>query len=470
MNKKVVWLGFGVFVVLGLIVGLVMPFQPKLDPLGHRVLMALLITIGFWIFKPAGVSFTAAGSLFMGALLAMGLAAAKVFSGFTSAAVWTLIPALFFGFVLSKTGLGKRIAYLGMKNTQLSYPGILIMWAVIGVVLSILTPSITVRVIIVTPIAMNCAALCTLEKGSKGRSLILLTAWAMAIIPGTGWISGSLGGPIISGFFAGVAELGAVDFNTWFRVAMLPSVLVSMLLLILGYFILKPQNPLNISRDTFNDEYKKLGSMTRDEKVGAVILSVAFAFLATASIHRLSDAAVCLTALFALCISGVIKTPEISSGISWDLVMFFGVAMSLSTIFAVSGISAWLPTMLVPVFAPLAHNPWLFCFAVVIVLFAWRFIDVAIMIPTMAILVPILPQVGAVIGVNPLVWIPLFNMAYCCFFLSYQNVFAVVAEANMGGNGWTAEHFFRYGIAYLVACLLTLVVAIPYWSSLGLFN
>ncbi|MGI6119528.1 MAG: hypothetical protein ACOYIB_02985, partial [Desulfosporosinus sp.] len=50
---------------------------------------------------------------------------ATVFSGFTSPALWTLIPALFLGFVLAKTGLGKRIAYLGMKSTKLSYAGIL---------------------------------------------------------------------------------------------------------------------------------------------------------------------------------------------------------------------------------------------------------------------------------------------------------------------------------------------------------
>lgn len=470
MNKKVACIGFGIFTLLGLIIGISMPFQPELSSLGHHVLMILLITIGFWIFKPAGISFTASGALFMGALLAMGLKPTQVFSGFTSSAVWTLIPALFFGFVLSKTGLGKRIAYLGMKNTKLSYSGILIMWAVIGVVLSILTPSITVRVVIVTPIAMNCAELCGLERGNRGRSLILLTAWVMAIIPGTGWTSGSLGGPIISGLYAGVSELGPVDFNTWFRVAMLPAAIVSILLLVFGYIVLKPSEPLKISHETFNEEYKKLGAMTRVEKVGGSILLIAFAFLATASIHKLPDAAICLTALFALCAMGVIKTPEINSGISWDLVMFFGVAMSLSTIFSVAGISAWLPTMLVPLFVPLAHNPWLFCFAVIITLFIWRFIDVAIMIPTMAILVPILPQVAAVTGVNPLIWIPIFNMAYCSFFLSYQNVFAVVAEANMRENGWTTGHFFRYGMAYFAACLITLLVAIPFWSFQGMFT
>ncbi len=470
MSKRVVWVGFGIFIVLALAVGLGLPFSPGLDVRGHRVLMALLVTIGFWIFKPAGISYAASGSLFMAALLALGFAPAQVFTGFTSTAVWSLIPALFFGFVLSKTGLGKRIAYLGMKSTKLSYPGILIMWAVIGVVLSILTPSITVRVVIVTPIALNCADLCGLKNGSKGRSLILLSAWAMAVIPGTGWSTGSLGGPIISGLYAGVPELGVVDFGSWFKIAMLPAACISILLLVGGYLVLKPEAPLAISRETFIAEYKKLGVMSKAEKMTAMILTGTFIFLATSSVHKLPDAAICLTALFALAACGIIKTPEISSGISWDIVMFFGVAMSLSTVFVASGVSAWLSGILVPVFQPLAHNPWLFCFTVIAVMFLWRFIDVAIMIPTMAILVPVLPQIALVTGVNPLVWVSLFCMGFNSYFLSYQNVFALVAEANMKEDGWTAGHFLRSGIVYTAACFITLIVAIPYWSSLGMFT
>jgi len=463
------WIGFGLFLALGLLVGIAMPFQPQLNALGHRVLMALLITIGFWIFKPAGISYAASGSLFMAVLLALGFKAGTVFTGFTSTAVWSLIPALFFGFVLSKTGLGKRIAYLGMKSTKLSYPGILIMWAVIGVVLSILTPSITVRVVIVIPIAMNCVELCGLKQGSKGRSLILLTAWAMALIPGTGWSTGSLAGPIISGLYAGVAELGPIAFNNWFKIVMLPAALISVIMLVAGYYVLRPSEPLSISKDTFAEEYLKLGYMSINEKISGSILLIAFAFLATSSVHRIPDAAICLTALFALVATGTIKTPEISSGISWDLVMFFGVAMSLSTVFVASGVSKWLSTVLVPLFEPLAGNPWLFVFVVMTALFLWRFIDIALLIPTMAILVPILPQIAAATGVNPQVWVSLFCIALNSCFLGYQNMFALVAEANMQGKGWTAGHLTRYGVLYFIASLVSLLVAVPYWISIGMF-
>ncbi|SMC47488.1 SLC13 family permease [Papillibacter cinnamivorans] len=470
MNKKVVWIGFSLLLLLGLYIGIALPFTPALDPLGNRVLMMLLITVGIWIFKPLGISQATGGCLFAASLLIMGVAPAKIFSGFTSTAVWTLIPALFFGFVLAKTGLGRRIAYLGMKYARLTYPGILFIWVVIGVVLSLLTPSITVRVVIITPIAMNCVDLCHLEEKSRGRSLVLLTAWAMALIPGTGWLTGSLNGPILSGLYAGVPELGPIDSAAWLSVAMLPAALISVLVVVGGYIVLRPADRLNIQKDAFLLEYKKLGPMSRDEKITMLILVGACLFFATSSLHKIPDAAVCLVAFFLLVVLGVIRPQEINTGINWDLMIFYGVAMSLSAVFQAAGVSAWLSDLLVPLFAPISGSPWLFILALMPILFLLRFIDIALFVPSLAVLVPILPQVFQVYGVHPLVWIPLFNIAINACFMSYQNVFALIAESNMQGRGWVPSHFTRFGVVYFVSSMLALLVAIPYWISMGLFS
>jgi di/tricarboxylate transporter len=168
------------------------------------MLVGILITLCIWIFKPFKLPY-AAGGLFL-AMFALavggfdpgsGLTSATVFSGFTHSATWTLIPALFFGFALAKTGLGKRIAMGIIKIFKPSYMSLVFAWVIIGVVLSILTPATTVRVAIVIPIAMQCCELCKLEKGSKGSSLIMLTAFSMALIPGAGWLTGVVWGPFV---------------------------------------------------------------------------------------------------------------------------------------------------------------------------------------------------------------------------------------------------------------------------------
>lgn len=470
MNKKLSLIGFMCFGILGLSVGIGAPFQPDLDQRAHLIVMMLLITIGLWIFKPLQIPFSISSALFMAFILALGIPANIVFSGFTGSAVWVLIPALFFGFVLTKTGLGKRIAYFGMKYAPLSYGGLLFMWALIGIVLSTLTPSITVRVVIITPIALNCANICNLPAGSKSRSLVLLTAWSMAVIPGTGWLTGSLAGPILNGFFSSVSGLGPISFNDWIRVSFLPVTILTILTVLGGYLFLRPSEPLILSKEAFKLEYDKLGKMSKPEKFTGAILIASFFMFVTNSLHHIPDTATCLIALFLLTAAGVINAREVSTGIGWDLVIFIGSATGLSAIFAHSGISQWISTILVNALAPVAGNPWLFVYAILLIMFLWRFVDIATFIPTMAIISAVLPQIADAYGISPLVWVPLITIAMNAFFLSYQNMFALVAETNLADRGWTSRHLSRYGTAYFIASMLTMLVVIPYWISIGMFQ
>jgi di/tricarboxylate transporter len=190
INPKLIL--FWLFVIAGLLVGFLNPWSPALNPLGHKVLMGLIIAVGLWVFKPWDIPFSVTGCLLMMIYLVFGITPDKVFSGFTSSALWVLLPALYFGYVLVKTGLGKRISYLVIKAFNPSFISLILAWVVIGLLLSALTPSITVRVAIVMPLALSCVEVCKLEKGSNGRALILLTAWAMALLPGTGWLTGAL--------------------------------------------------------------------------------------------------------------------------------------------------------------------------------------------------------------------------------------------------------------------------------------
>jgi len=62
----------------------------------------------------------------------------------------------------------------------------------------------------------------------------------------------------------------------------------------------------------------------------------------TGRIHHIPDAATCLAGIFLLTVTGVLNGTEIGSGISWDLVIFIGVAMSFGAVFGDTGISEWL--------------------------------------------------------------------------------------------------------------------------------
>ncbi|MCL2079295.1 MAG: SLC13 family permease [Oscillospiraceae bacterium] len=474
MNKiKISVIGSGLILLLAAAVMIAQPFSAGLNSSAHFMLGGILITLGIWIFKPFDLPY-AVGGLFL-ALFALaiggfmpesGLSSATVFSGFTHSAMWTLVPALFFGFALAKTGLGKRIAMGIIKVFKPSYPTLVLGWVIIGVVLSVLTPATTVRVAIVIPIAMQCCELCKLKKGSKGNSLIMLTAFSMALIPGAGWLTGVVWGPFIQGT-AGLGPL--VDFNSWFMVMFVPTLIAAALLVLGSLLILKPKEaiPPEAAGAIKN---QKLGKMGAKEIITALILVVVFGFFVTASLHGISSAVLCLAAVFLFFVFGVLEPGDFNTGVNWDMIIFIAMALSLGGILNATGISVWLSGIIVPALEPIAGNPWIFMFVIMTIMFIIRFADVAIFLPTIAVIAPILPEIAQAYNISPLVWIAVFMFAGNAFFMNYQNVWAMMSKAMAGDRIWTNKHLGVYGLIYFAACLLSLLAAIPLWNSFGFFG
>ena len=464
------YLGSGLLVLAAIIIMMVKPFSAGLSDTAQLMLGGILIALSIWIFKPFNLSFSAGGVFLAFFALALGLKPAVVFSGFTQSAIWTLVPALFFGFTLQKTGLGKRIALAIIKLFKPSYISLTFAWVLIGLILSLLTPSSTVRVAIMIPIAVQCCELCKLQKGSKGNSLILLTAFGMAIIPGSGWMSGVLWGPIISGMINAVPSTqGLVTFNTWFDVLFLPVVITTVLLIAGSLLVLKPKEKL--SKEAIDAIKGEKGlKISRHEIIAGIILTAVFVMFLTSSFHGLPDATVCLAAVFLLFMSGVLDPKDFNSGVNWDLIVFIAIALSFSAIFNETGISKWLAGIVVPALAPIAGDPFLFMFCVMAFVFLWRFFDVALFIPTIAILVPILPSIQEAYQISPLVWLFIFVMAGNSFVMAYQNMWAMMSRAIAGDRAFTNKHLGIYGIIYCIACLIALAVVIPMWINAGLFG
>ena len=467
---KLSYLGSGLLFLAASMILLLQPFSANLSGAGQFMLGGILIALSIWIFKPFKLSYSAGGIFLAFFALALGLSPAVVFSGFTQSAIWTLIPALFFGLTLHKTGLGKRIAVAIIKLFQPSYLSLVIAWVIIGVLLSLLTPSSTVRVAIMIPIAVQCCELCKLEKGSKGNSLILLTAFSMAILPGSGWMSGVLWGPIISGMINAVPDtLGLVTFSNWFSVLFIP-VTVSTILLVAGSLLaLHPKEKL--SKDAIDAIREQAAAkISRLEIIAGLVLVTVFILFLTNRFHGLPDAAVCLAAVFVLFLTGVLEAGDFNTGVNWDLIVFIAIALSFSAIFSETGISRWLAGIVVPALAPVAGNPYVFMFAIMTFVFLWRFFDVALFIPTIAILVPILPAVQEAYGISPLVWLFVFVMAGNSFVMAYQNMWAMMSRSIAGDRAFTHQHLGIYGMLYFAACFLALLVAIPLWIGAGLFG
>lgn len=460
--------GVTIFVLIGLIIGIIRPFT-GLVPQGHHMLAIVIIALGLWIFRPGNLPYLAGGTLIIGGGLAFGLPFNVVTAGYFSSAVWVLIPALYFGYALQKTGLGKRVAYFVLKSFEPSYPSLIVSWFIIGVLLSALTPSITVRIAIVMPIALSIIEACKLNARSRGAALISLVAWAMAVLPGTGWLTGSLWGPIMVGFFP--AEMKPLaTFEAWFQIMALPWLIITVIFVLLVYLILKPKEPLGIQRNTFREQYAALGKISHHELLTAIILFASLIAFTTEKYHHIPTAAVALLGFFFLIIFRIITVPEISSGVNWDVINFFGVTISLSTIFDKAQVASWIGPKLEPSILSLATNPLMFLITLTIVFWLIRFIDVPWGYTTIALTAALLIPLYNQFGLHPVLVSVGLIAAGNCFFLNYQQPFMMVGESILQGKGWDNSHVILAGLAYAVAVIASILISFPYWKMIGVIR
>jgi anion transporter len=458
-------IGVILVILTALMLSFVKPFN-GLAPLGHYVIAALMITLAFWIFKPGGIPFLVGSAILVAGGLTLGLKYSVVASGFVSSAGWILIPALYFGFVLQKTGLGRRIAYLVLKSFTPSWATMALSWFIIGLLLSALTPSITVRLAIVMPIALGVIDACRQKYNSNGSAYIALIAFGMCIFPGTGWLTGSLGGPIMIGFLP--PELRSLaTFNAWFRILALPWFIVTAVYVLLIYLLMKPKEPIRITLDTFRKQYAELGPVTRQEIIAALILLGALLLFTTETWHGIPTAATALLALVLLFLFRIITPDEIGTGANWDVIMFFGVALSLSTILVEAKVTAWIAPALEAGMLALAPNPLLFMMVATFGVFLIRFVDVPWGYSTIALTTTVLIPAWNQFGIHPLVATFAYLAGINFFLLGYQQPWVLMAEGIIRNRGWAAGHIFTAGFCYIVAVAVALLVSVPYWRMIG---
>ena len=279
-------------------------------------------------------------------------------------------------------------------------------------------------------------------------------------------MTGSLSGPIMMGFLP--AELRPLaTFENWFKIMALPWFTITVVYVVLVYLFMKPNVEIGIPRDTFERQYVELGPITRQEIVTAIILLGALVLFTTERWHGIPTAASAMMVLILLLLFGIVEAREIGTGANWDIIVFFGVSLSLSTIFMDGQVSSWIAPLLEPALLPLAPNPLLFMAVATSGMLFLRFIDVpwgySVIALTVTLLIPLWHQ----FGIHPLVVTFAYLAGLNFFLLEYQQPWVLMAEGIIGHRGWAAGHVFAAGLCYIVAVAAALMVSVPYWRMIG---
>lgn len=455
------WLGLGLAMLVGLIV-MLMPTPEGLTLTGQRVLAITAFTVLLWVFQVLNNGI--ASVLMMALMIPAGVRPPDALSGFSAGSWWILVSVLFYGCAMKNTGLAQRISYYILSLFPATYNGILSAFFVVGLVLAMGIPSMTVRTAIMVPIAWAVVQSLGIKPGSKGSALIILTTVEMAVVPGVGLLLSSLNGPVIQKVFQD-KNLPLTYFG-YAAVMAIPTLLICILIIIANQIVLKPEAPLSVSSGFAKKELLALGGMKQTELITAIVVIASIAMWATDRYHGLPSFVVGMIGLAIFGLAGIIKDQDMGTGVSWTLLLFIGGVFSLANVIQAVKITDWLGGYFIPVALQMSSNTFLLVGVMTVSVLLLRFID-----PTGFIVIPVLflPLVDVLMkaGISPLVVVAPTTVASAPFFLSYQNFWIAMSEGLTGGKAYDGRQRMIAASTYAVIVLAVLVLSVLYWKMIG---
>jgi DASS family divalent anion:Na+ symporter len=460
-TPKIKW----VPLLLAVAVGAALFFMPTphgLSRLAQTALAITAFTIVLWAF---GVMNNGVASVLMMALLIpAGAKPALALSGFSSGSWWVLLAVLYYGFAMQKTGLAARISYYILSLFPASYSGILAAFFLIGTVLSLGIPSMTVRTAIMVPIAWALVQSLELKPRSKGSALIMLTTVEMAVVPGCGLLYGSLYGPVVDSMFQ-VKHL-PLSYLAYARVLELPVLVLCALIVFGNQWVLRPERTLDSSAEFVRNKLRELGSMKRAEMITAGIVTCSIIFWATDRWHHLPSFFIGMVGLAVFALVGIVGNADIAGGISWTLLLFMGGIFSLGNVLTEYKITDWLAGYFVPMAQHLTFSAIVLLVVVGIAMLAVRFLDPSGFIAIAVLFIPIVDTTSAA-GIAPLILTAALLIPSVPFWATYQNIWVAMGEGITEGLAFSGSERVRLANMYGVFTILTVAASTVYWKLIG---
>ena len=385
------WIGLLLGVVLAGIVYLIFPSS-------GADLVNATVTDGETVYSLTSLRLTAAGAVLMGVwwmteaipLAATALVPLVLFPTFqvidfkaiaapyASSTIFLFMSGFILALGMQRWNLHRRLALLVVRTVGTS-PKRLIAGFMIATGFLSMWVSNTATAVVMLPIGLSVLTLTADRvggfKNQKNFSTALMLAIAYAASIGSlGTVIGTPPNALLVAYLSENHDIH-IGFGQW----MLVGVPLSVVFMTLGWLLLttifKPEmDTIPGGRELIGDELKKMGRMTRGEKMTGVIFLLAalsWVFIPiilkiTGSSLNIADAGIGMTAALLMFLIPVDARRGIrvidwktAERIPWDVLLLFGGGLALSKMFTESGLSIWigqvaqglsvLPTLLIVV-------------------------------------------------------------------------------------------------------------------------
>lgn len=392
------------------------------------------------------------------------------FAGIMNSSWWLLLGAMGISIALKKTGIMKRFSYHILKLFPSGYTGQVLAVSAAGLVTNPFIPSVNAKVAMLLPMVKGLADTLGYQNRSRGNHGLWSAAYASVVVGSIGFATANL---------FSVAGMGMLPEETqqrfgWFTwfIASFPWVAILFITMILFSILLyKPaEKDSGMSNDFINHELKKMGSMTKGEKISVAVLVVCIVFWALERKIGISSNMTALCGLLLLIMTGTISTKDFKEGIPWDMLLMIASLLGLGGVFKETGINGFITGVFSPLISGISGNPFLFVILICLIIYLIRFIIINPLM-LLTVFIPLLVPFAEAAHISP--WIVLFILltSSSSWQQLYMSNFALVVFAAYGGETvLDYNQLAKLSWVYMTVNLLALCAMVPYWMMIGLIG
>lgn len=459
--------------ILGVALGLgFVAFCPEVG-LGEQGVRCLGILLGAVVWWVGGVLPSYGTAIVMVVLFSVlgGVSSTVSLKAFSSETWWLLVAAFGLSAGMKRSGLLRRMALAIVRtfpDTFVAQAGGLV---ATGTLLGPLVPSMAAKVSMLAPLAQSIGETLGYERNSKPMQGLFLAMFTGVRNIAPAVLSASAIGYCLLGLLP--AEVRSqFDLLHWF-LATLPWFIVvsaaNYLAIALLYRPKAGEGGAGLPAEPGAQGGMPAAGlpMSRHEKQMCLIIVVTVALWVAEPLHHVSAHIVALSAFAIALACGILGKDGFRKDIGWEALIFVGIALGLSNVFAETGIQEWIVVEAAPAFEAIAGNPYLFVLGTALITLVIRFVIVSEMAYLNIVMVFLVPLcLGA--GISP--WVVGFAMfaVITPWFALYQSATYLAAYYSVDGKMVRHADMAKYCVLYTLICMIALAASVPYWQWMGL--
>lgn len=254
----------------------------------------------------------------------------RALSGYADKYVWLVLAAFFISRAMIKTGLGHRIALIfirliGRKTIGLGYSLV-----ITDFILASFVPSTGARSGgIILPIARSVTETYDSrpEDGTADRlgTFLMTMLYQCEVILCATFLTGQASNVIIRDLTAKNTGID-LNYSVWLLSAIVPSIISLIVIPLMIYRFFPPEVRETPNAVTFaNEELKKLGSVTRPEKILLAVFFVVVVMWLTTVWHNIDSTVIALAGISILLVSRVLSWRDLmDESHAWEVFIWYG--------------------------------------------------------------------------------------------------------------------------------------------------